>query len=60
MSHLHPNKIQHTFQIMSSMINLDEEVAESMKSFIETSMMTIENEVRKCNVLKDELNVRKR
>jgi hypothetical protein len=42
MSHCHPNIIQHTFQIMSSMINLDEEVAETMKSLIETSMMTID------------------
>ncbi len=31
-----------------------------MKSFIETSMMTIDNEVRKCNVLKDELHACKR
>ena len=42
------------------MINLDEEVAESMKAFIEQSMMTIETEVRKCNALKDELIVCKR
>jgi hypothetical protein len=36
---------------------MDEEVAESMKSFIETSMKTIDQEVRKCNVLKDELHL---
>ena len=36
---------------------MDEEVPESMKSFIQTSMKTIDNEVRKCNVLKDELHV---
>ena len=36
---------------------MDEEVAESMKSFIQTSLKTIDNEVRKCNVLKDELQM---
>jgi hypothetical protein len=51
---------KHTFQIMRSSTNMDEEVTESMKSFIQTSMMTIDNEVRKCNLLKDELHVCKR
>ena len=48
---------KHTFQIMRSNTNMDEEVAESMKSFIQTSLKTIDNEVRKCNVLKDELQM---
>ncbi len=35
-----PNiKSKHTFQIMSSITNMDEEVADSIKSFIETSMI---------------------
>ena len=44
-------------KIMSSTTKMDEEVAESIKSFIETSMKTIDQEVRKCNVLKDELQM---
>ena len=48
---------KHTFQIMRSNTNMDEEVAESMKSFIQTSLKTIDNEVRKCNVLKNELQM---
>lgn len=37
--------------------NMDVEVAVSMKAFIEKSMVTVDNEVRKCKALKDELDI---
>ncbi len=39
--------------------NTDCEVAVSMTGFIEKSMKTIDNEVRKCKALMDELDMRK-
>lgn len=36
---------------------MDEEVAENMKSFMQTSMETIAKEVRKSNMLKNEVHV---
>ena len=36
--------------------NMDVEVAVSMKAFIENAMVTVDNEVRKCKALMDELD----